>query len=261
MTQVTNTTKTAITASFIAQLDALAARHTVFQIEYDAVNKTLFELLADCLSLYRTYQTATDAQESIVKAIKEILIARKMTIGKHVTTLSLIVRYVFNIENRRAQTYVRALSIAINAKVATTDFAGWVTKAGGVEEVISQKTFTLQTQQKKAVLAYKVSQVKQDLNLALSQPLAVIPESHLIDLANIPTYTMLLGKTQPDGTTLVLSVVPNTTDAMWTAALDKIAKAEMAYEQKIETELLQASNDASNEASIDESIDLLGLAA
>ncbi|MBV5300784.1 MAG: hypothetical protein J0649_03225 [Methylococcales bacterium] len=254
MTQVTNTTKTAITASFIAQLDALAARHTVFQIEYDAVNKTLFELLADCLSLYRTYQAATDAQESIVKAIKEILIARKMTIGKHVTTLSLI-------ENRRAQTYVRALSIAINAKVATTDFAGWVTKAGGVEEVISQKTFTLQTQQKKAVLAYKVSQVKQDLNLALSQPLAVIPESHLIDLANIPTYTMLLGKTQPDGTTLVLSVVPNTTDAMWTAALDKIAKAEMAYEQKIETELLQASNDASNEVSIDESIDLLGLAA
>ena len=48
---------------------------------------------------------------------------------------------------------------------------------------------------------------------------------------------------------------------MWTAALDKIAKAEMAYEQKIETELLQASNDASNEVSIDESIDLLGLAA
>ena len=130
-----------------------------------------------------------------------------------------------------------------------------------MEAAISQKTFTLQTQQKKAVLAYKVSQVKQDLNLALSQPLAVIPESHLIDLANIPTYTMLLGKTQPDGTTLVLSVVPNTTDAMWTAALDKIAKAEMAYEQKIETELLQASNDASNEASIDESIDLLGLAA
>ena len=70
---------------------------------------------------------------------------------------------------------------------------------------------------------------------------------------------MLLGKTLTDGTTLVLSVVPNTTKGMWTAALDKIAKAEMAYEQKLEIELLQASNDALNnvaEESDETSIDL-----
>ena len=256
MTQVKQNTKSAITTSFIAQLDVLAARHTVFQIDYDAVNKTLFELLADCLSLYNKYQAAADAQESIVKAIKEILIARNMTIGKHVTTLSLIVRYVFNIENKRANRYVRALSIAINNKKTAADFADWVEKEGGLDEVVSQKSFTQQTLKNRAVIAYKVTQVKKDLNLSLSQPLAVIPESHFIDLANIPTYTMLLGKTLTDGTTHVLSIVPNTTEKMWTAALDKIAKAEMAYEQKMFTEQLQASNDASNEVSIDESIDL-----
>jgi hypothetical protein len=259
MTQVKQNTKSAITTSFIAQLDVLAARHTVFQIDYDAVNKTLFELLADCLSLYNKYQAAADAQESIVKAIKEILIARNMTIGKHVTTLSLIVRYVFNIENKRANRYVRALSVAINSKIAATDFAGWVEQEGGLDEVVSQKSFTQQTLKNRADIAYKVTQVKKDLNLSLSQPLAVIPESHLIDLANIPTYTMLLGKTMTDGTTHVLSIVPNTTEGMWTAALDKIAKAEMAYEQKLEIELLQASNDALNnlaEESDETSIDL-----
>jgi hypothetical protein len=262
MTQVNKNTKSAITTSFIAQLDALAARHGVFKMDYDAVNKTLFELLGDCLSLYRNYQAATDAQESIVKAIKDILIDRKLyEETKHSTTLSLIVRYVFNINNRRANRYVRALSVAINAKIAATDFAGWVEQEGGLDEVISQKSFTQQTLKNRAVIACKVTQVKQDLNLSLSQPLAVIPESHLIDLADIPDYTMLLGKTLTDGTTLVLSVVPNTTKAMWTGALDKIAKAEMEYEQKIALAQFQASNDAANEASIDESIDLLELAA
>lgn len=252
MAQVNNTTKSAITTSFIAQLDALVAKHNVFQIQYDVVNQDLFSLLAECLSLYRNYQNHVEAQESIVKAIKTALTARGMTIGKHVTTLSLIVRYVFNIQNRRSQTYVRALGVAINAKIATADFASWVEQAGGVEEVLTQKTFTLQTQQKKAVLAYKVSQIKQSLSVTLNSPLAIVPQSHLIDLADIPAYTMLLGKTLADGTTLVLSVVPHTTDAMWTAALDKIAKAQMAYEQQMQTEQLQASNDACiDESSID----------
>ena len=261
MTQVKNT-KSATTTFFIAQLDALAAKRNVFQIDYDAVNKTLYDLLADCLSLYRHYQSATEAQESIVKAIKDNLIARKLyEEKKHTTTLSLIVRYVFDIQNRRANLYVRVLSVAINAKIATADFASWVEKEGGLDEVLSQKSFTQQTIARKAVTAYKVSQVKLDLDSILSKPLAVIPESHLLDLANIPDYTMLLGKTLTDGTTLVLSVVPNTTKAMWTGALDKIAKAEIDYEQKLQVQAFQASNDDSNDVSGDESIDLLALAS
>ena len=261
MTQVKNT-KSATTTSFIAHLDALAAKRNVFQIDYDVVNKTLYDLLADCLSLYRYYQSAKEAQESIVKAIKNNLIARKLyEEKKHTTTLSLIVRYVFDINNRRANHYVRVLSVAINLKKSTADFASWMEKEGGLDEVLSQKSFTQQTIARKAVLSYKVSQVKLDLNIMLTQPLAVIPESPLLDLADIPDYTMLLGKTLPDGTTLVLSVVPNTTEAMWTGALAKIAKAEMEREQKMELAQLQASNDDSNDVSGDDLIDLLALAS
>ena len=256
MSQVNKNT-TSTTTSFIAQLDALAAQREDFQIEYDAVNKKLYELLAQCLSLYCVYQNAANAQEAILKAIKAALEKRNMPVSKkHTTTLSLIVRYVFNASSRRAQVYVRALGVAVNLKVVTEDFADWVERAGGLEEVLAEKTYTPETLKKRAVLDQKVSQVKFDLQVISSQPLAIVPQSPLMDLANITPYTLLLGKTQPDGTTHVLSIVPNTTDAMSNAALAKIAKAKMAYEQQMHAELQEASNDAANEASIDESIDL-----
>ena len=246
--------------TLLAPLDALIEVRKKWQVSYDHSNEGLYQLLADCLGLY-TEIKGMPTEKATLTAIKKELVERGVTIQKNSTVFNLIVRYVFNIENKRANRYVRALSIAINNKKTAADFADWVEKEGGLDELVSQKSFTQQTIKNRAVIAYKVTQVKKDLNLSLSQPLAVIPESHLIDLANIPTYTMLLGKTLTDGTTHVLSIVPNTTEKMWTAALDKIAKAEMAYEQKLEIELLQASNDASNEVSIDESIDLLGLAA
>ncbi|MBT8613742.1 hypothetical protein G6652_00015 [Polynucleobacter paneuropaeus] len=138
--------------------------------------------------------------------------------------LTLIVKYVFNAERRRASAYSRALRVAAKEAISVGNFAEWVTKVGGIEEVASTKGITDETIKKRSQLDNKVAEVKQLLVNQLQHPLSLVPKTALAHPADSAEYTLLIGKMLASGQTQVLSVVPGSTTAMIEQAIRKIAQ-------------------------------------
>ena len=70
MTQNDKTTKAATAELVMAKLDDLVIQRQAFQAEYDQVNDTLFDLLAQCLDVYLTTKGG-EAEKNVLEAIKE----------------------------------------------------------------------------------------------------------------------------------------------------------------------------------------------
>ena len=137
--------------------------------------------------------------------------------------------------------------------VSVKDFAEWVTKVGGIEEVASTKGITDETIQKRGQLETKVAEVKQLLVNQLQHPLALVPKTALAHPADSAEYTLLIGKMLASGQTQVLSVVPGSTTAMIDQAIRKIAqelvnKVEEHVKAQAELAAQAAISEAANQA-------------
>jgi hypothetical protein len=238
-TQIDKTTKAATAQSVMAKLDDLVIQRQAFQVEYDKVNDTLYGLLAQCLDVYLTTKGGK-AEKNVLEAIKSDFAARSIEIGRQPTVLSLIVRYVFiddKKHTRRINSYVRALSYAMQSGASPATFADYVKSFGGIEEVVSTQGVKPATQVKRDTLKAQVSVVQNELPDA--QVLATVAPSHLVKPEETGEYTLLIGKTLLSGETEVLAVVPKATDAMIKQAIAKIADAEIEF-QKLQLALLAA---------------------
>ena len=238
-TQIDKTTKAATAQSVMAKLDDLVIQRQAFQAEYDQVNDTLFDLLAQCLEVYLTTKGGK-AEKNVLEAIKSDFALREITTERQPTVLSLIVRYVFiddKKHGRRIQSYVRALSYAIQKGETPATFADYVKSFGGIEEVMSTQGPKPATILKRDTLKAQVSVVQNELSDA--QVLATVAASHLVKPEETAEYTLLIGRTLLSGETEVLAVVPKATDAMIKQAIAKIADAEIEF-QKLQLALLAA---------------------
>ena len=210
-------------AEVIELLDKVSNAERKWKIGYDRSNQTLYSLLAVCIVIYHNIK-GKPAEREALAAIKEALVKRGDTFNNKTKILTLIVRYVFKTQNNRAFIYSRVLGIAINDKVTPDTFADWVENFGGIEEVAS-KGLTPETLNKQIKLKEKKAEVYDLLNKKIAYPLGLIPMDEFIDIAGSGEYTLLIGKTLPDGGTQVLCSIPDSTDAMIDAAVTKIANA------------------------------------
>ena len=243
MTQIDKTTKAATAQSVMAKLDDLVIQRQAFQAEYDQVNDTLFDLLAQCLEVYLTTKGGK-AEKNVLEAIKSDFALREITTERQPTVLSLIVRYVFiddKKHTRRINSYVRALSYAMQSGASPATFADYVKSFGGIEEVMSTQGPKPATILKRDTLKAQVSVVQNELSDA--QVLATVAPSHLVKPEETGEYTLLIGKTLLSGETEVLAVVPKATDAMIKQAIAKIADAEIEF-QKSQSALAAAPTPA-----------------
>jgi len=222
--RITANQKQEIANVTLVKLDALASRRQVWQRDfYDKSNKALYALLSDCLGMYYEIK-GSSAEKAVLESIKVNLEGRGTKVQASTPVLTLIVKYVFNAERRRASSYSRALRVAAKELVTVEDFAEWVTKVGGIEEVASTKGITDETIKKRSQLDNKVAEVKQLLVNQLQHPLALVPKTALAHPADSAEYTLLIGKMLASGQTQVLSVVPGSTSAMIEQAVRKIAQ-------------------------------------
>ena len=222
--RITANQKHEIASATLVKLDALANRRQVWQRDfYDKSNKGLYALLSECLGMYYEIK-GSPAEKVVLEGIKANLEGRGIKVQASTPVLTLIVKYVFNAERRRASAYSRALRVAAKEAVSVGNFAEWVTKVGGVEEVASTKGITDETIKKRSQLDNKVSEVKQLLVSQLQHPLALVPKTALAHPADSAEYTLLIGKMLASGQTQVLSVVPGSTTAMIDQAIRKIAQ-------------------------------------
>jgi hypothetical protein len=210
-------------------------------VQYDQVNDTLFDLLAECLEVYLTTKGGK-AEKNVLDAIKAKFVARSIQIERQPTVLSLIVRYVFIDDKkhvRRINSYVRALSCAIRNGETPATFATYVKGFGGVEEVVFVQGVKPETQVKQDNLKAQVLVVEDTLSNA--DVLATVPASHLVKPEETGAYTLLIGRTLLSGETEVLAVVPKASEAMIKQAIAKIADAEVDYHKNNPTPAVTAT--------------------
>ena len=222
--RITANQKQEIANATLVKLDALANRRQVWQRDfYDKSNKALYALLSDCLGMYYEIK-GSSAEKVVLEGIKANLEGRGIKVQTSTPVLTLIVKYVFNAESRSASAYSRALRVAANEAISVGNFAEWVTKVGGIEEVASTKGITDETIKKRSQLDNKVAEVKQLLVNQLQHPLSLVPKTALAHPADSAEYTLLIGKMLASGQTQVLSVVPGSTTTMIEQAIRKIAQ-------------------------------------
>ena len=251
--RITANQKHEIASATLVKLDALASRRQIWQRDfYDKSNKGLYALLSECLGMYYEIK-GSSAEKVVLESIKATLEARGVVVQASTPVLTLIVKYVFNAERRRASAYSRALRVAAKEAISVGDFADWVAKVGGVDEVASTKGVTDETIKKRGQLDAKVAEVKQLLVSQLQHPLALVPKTALAHPADSAEYTLLIGKMLASGQTQVLSVVPGSSGAMIEQAIRKIAqellnKVEEHIKAQAEIAAQAAVTEAANQA-------------
>ena len=251
--RITANQKQEIASATLVKLDALASRRQIWQRDfYDKSNKGLYTLLSECLGMYYEIK-GSSAEKVVLESIKATLEARGVPTQVSTPVLTLIVKYVFNAERRRASAYSRALRVAAKEAISVNDFADWVAKVGGIEEVATTKGITDETIKKRALLDAKVAEVKQLLVAQLAHPLALVPKTGLAHAADSGEYTLLIGKMLASGQTQVLSVVPDSTTAMIDQAIRKIAqelinKVDQHIKEQAEIAAQAAVTEAANQA-------------
>lgn len=254
----TKQAKQTTSANTIARLNELYAQRETWERDLFArSNKALYALLTECMNVYLSIK-GTGAESVVLADMKTVLAERGIVTKGSSPVLTVIVRYVFNNDRRRAHSYSRVLRIAVLEGVEPARFADWVSEQGGVEEVVRTKALSEKTLKKRATLNDYAVQAKQLLLDQLGSPLATVARTGLMGNAvDTGEYTLLIGKTQANGETKVLSVVPNATESMIKAAVQHIAQALMdgvtklnAENAKVSAEM--AAKDAANSAIVKE---------
>lgn len=238
-----STKKSMVANATFSKITELANQRAVWQAEFfDKSNAGLYKLLADCLGLYYEIK-GSSTEKLILDAMKNALNSQNIKVQKSTPVLTLLVKFVFKAERRRAYAYSRVLRIAAQEPVPSEKFADWVKNFGGIEEVVSKKGLSDEILLKRTKLEAKVEEVKQMLLTQIQTPLAVAPKTALVNAADTGEYTLLIGKMQANGETKVLSVVPDTTDSMVDTAIKKIAASLLSRieQQKREIDKAEAA--------------------
>lgn len=215
--------------STVQKLDALSAKRDAWEQEiFKKANEELYSLLADALDLY--YHSEAIIQSLEIKAhgksytskLRTELTARLKELGVKVqnnsTTLTMLVRYVFKSDRKRAHGYSQVLGAAIQDNVQPVDLAVYITNAGGVEQIKRRMVLSEEALAKRAKVAIAKDTVKADLEHAELNPIASA------QVAVEGEYAVLLAKPRPDGFVDIIGVVPDVNDALLNALQLRMAK-------------------------------------
>ena len=165
----------AFAKTIVQQLDVLSVRRKEWEAtDYKKANDGLYALLGECLGVFNErFVSGTDDDK---KALRISLVQRLQADGVRVvktsTTLTMLARFVFNSDRKRAQGYSYVLAAAVSHGIQTSEFAEWVVKQGGIEEVKRLMVKSEKSKTKQAAVVAATAAVKGALELNALQPLA-----------------------------------------------------------------------------------------
>ena len=212
-------------SGIVQQLDVLNERRKEWEAtDYKKANDGLYALLGGCLSIYKSQfvNGNDDEKKELRKSLMERLTANGVRVVKSSTTLTMLARYVFCSDRKRAQGYGYVLAAAVSHDIAAEGFAAWVVEQGGIEEIkrkMVKKPEAIAKQQ--AVEMARVS-VKGELELNTLQPLAHVSIEGLTG-----SYAVLLAKPNASGGADVVGSLPDINDALVNALILRMAKRQV----------------------------------
>jgi hypothetical protein len=242
----------AFAASIVQQLDVLSVRRKEWEAtDYKKANDGLYALLADCLEVYDArFVKGSDADKKALRAsLMQRLQADGVRVVKTSTTLTMLARYVFNSDRKRAQGYGYVLAAAVSHGKTAEEFPSWVTSEGGLEEIKRKMVKSEASKMRQSAVETAAAAVKGELELNTLQPLAHVKLDGLTG-----NYAVLLAKPNDDGGVDIVGSLSEVNDALVNALILRMAKqlaaktladAELGSQvSKEQADLLGAANDA-----------------
>ncbi len=237
--------------SIVQQLDVLSTRRQQWEAtDYKKANEGLYALLADCLEVFnvRFVKGSEDDKKALRRQLIERLTAAKIRVVKTSSTLTMLTRYVFNADRKRAQGYSYVLAAAVSHEKTAAEFADWVVEQGGIEEIKRKMVKKPEALAKQEAVKAATVAVKGGLENKALRPIAHVSLEGLTG-----TYAVLLVKPSTNGGADVVGSLSNINEALVNALVVRMAKAqvEAAIEdkemgeqtQRESNDLLAAAND------------------
>ena len=211
--------------SIVQKLDVLSAQRKEWEAtDYKKANEGLYAILASCLQvLQEHFVRGSEADRKAVRgSLMQRLQADGVRVVKTTTTPTMLARYVFNSDRKRAQGYGYVLTAAVSHSVSAADFAAWVVKQGGIEEIKRLMVKKPEAIAKQAAVKAATAEVKGSLELAVLQPLA------RLNLEGVTgNYAVLLAKPNPAGGVDIVGTLPEANDALVNALILRMAKQQV----------------------------------
>jgi hypothetical protein len=240
---MTNTSKTdtsanlAFASTIVQQLDVLSVRRKEWEAtEYKKANDGLYSLLADCLSIFQ--QRFVNGSEADQKALRSSLIQRLQADGVRVvktsTTLTMLARFVFNSDRKRAQGYAYVMAAAVSHGIDAADLPKFINQSGGIEEIKRKMVKKPEAIARQNAVSEAKLKVESEVELASIAPLAQVSISGLSG-----DYAILLAKPNPNGTAMVVGTLSDVNEALFNSLMMRMAKSlvdKQAAEVQIEKE-------------------------
>jgi hypothetical protein len=215
--------------TIVQQLDVLSVRRKEWEAtDYKKANDGLYALLGECLGVFNErFVSGTDEDK---KALRISLIQRLQADGirivKTSTTLTMLARFVFNSDRKRAQGYSYVLAAAVSHGIKASEFAEWVVKQGGIEEVKRLMVKSEKSKIKQAAVAAATVVVKGSLELNALQPLAHVGLTGLTG-----NYAVLLVKPNVNGGADIVGSLSDVNDSLVNALILRMAKEQVAKDE------------------------------
>ena len=222
-------TNLATANTIVQQLDVLSVRRKEWEAtDYKKANDGLYALLADCLGVFN--ERFVKADENVQKAfrvqLRDRLTADGIRVVKTSTTLTMLARYVFNSDRKRAQGYGYVLAAAVSHGVEAAGFPEWVAEQGGLEEIKRKMVKSEAAKKRQQDVQAATAEVKGELELNALQPLAHVDINGMTG-----TYAVLLVKPNVNGGVDVVGSLSEANDALVNALIQRMAKAQVALQQ------------------------------
>lgn len=212
----------------------------------------MYQLLGECLDVFNVQYVKADkaSQNALRKELTQKLKADGVRVLATSPTLTMFVRYVFNSDRNRANSYATVLLAAISEDKDGKDLPDFIIEAGGIEEIKRRQVKSPSAIAKQDKLDAAKAEVKLEVDIASAMtPLATVAIEGLIG-----SYALMLVKPKLNGTADVVGTLSDLPPPMVEALITRMAKArvqEMLNEEavaKADQDILAASLSASNDS-------------
>ncbi|MEY5027972.1 MAG: hypothetical protein RLZ63_287 [Pseudomonadota bacterium] len=236
--------------TIVQQLDVLSVRREQWETtDYKKANDGLYALLADCLAVFNERFVKGSEQDQIAlrRNLMQRLQADGIRVVKTSTTLTMLARFVFNSDRKRAQGYGYVLAAAVSHKVQAADFPAWVLKQGGLEEIKRLMVKKPEAIAKLEAVKVATKAIKGELEDNTAKPLAQVGLAGLSG-----DYAVLLVKPNVKGGADVIGALSDINEALVNTLIERMAKAQVASAEankellgqvQRDSDLLAAAND------------------
>jgi hypothetical protein len=207
------------------QLDALSEKRIAWEAgSYAKSNNELYSLLGEIKSVYDN--RFVNADDDTRRVLRSSLVAKLAAMNppikatKTSTTLTLLVRYVFKSDRKRAHGYVTVLRAAHQEGVAAEGLPAFIEREGGVEQIKLKAVKTEEAKQRQAELEAAKVTVKADIETATTTPFTYVEISGLTG-----DFAVALLKPMPEGNAAVIGFVSDADASLVQAVEKRMAKA------------------------------------